>query len=427
MELSSFVSQRRQFSVEFKLNAVKKLELNNNNISKTALELNVERKSLRSWVKQKIPFITCNNKRYRKKIGCGRKCAFPIIEEKLSSFINSERRIFRRAITRRRLLQKAREISRTISPNFIGSGSWVSRFLNRNNFSFRKITHIGQQDKDTFDEIRSKITEHLRYLSFSTTNHQSNQIYNMDETPGFFDMITPSTITFKGEKNVEALSTGHTHSRFTIVLCIRLDGFICKTLIIFKGLKKIPKILIPEDIMIDVSEGGSMNERIMKNWLDNCFKIQTEKSIFIMDNYGVHCMNSIVSKIKELNADLFLLPPRTTHYTQPLDVGINGPFKISMRGEWERWFATSPPIFTKKGYRKSPTYQDVVNFVSNSIKTINVSEIKNSFTSCGIVENGGYISSMNLNSRLRKIVENDNSSELSLSCETDEDNRVTIF
>lgn len=93
----------------------------------------------------------------------------------------------------------------------------MSRFLERNNFCFRKITHVGQQDKDTFEQIRNKILEHLRYIEHRTKNLQSDQIYNVDETPGFFDMVSPTTITFKGEKNVEALSTGHCHRRFTVV------------------------------------------------------------------------------------------------------------------------------------------------------------------------------------------------------------------
>lgn len=122
--------------MEFKLNAVKLLESNNFNIRKTSIELNVDRKCIRSWLKQKVSLITCKNKRFKKKIGSGRRCFYPSIEKKLSIFIN-ERRVNKRALSTKRLVEKAKWFSRPSFPNFVGSRSWVTRFLKRNNFCFR--------------------------------------------------------------------------------------------------------------------------------------------------------------------------------------------------------------------------------------------------------------------------------------------------
>lgn len=172
-----------------------------------------------------------------------------------------------------------------------------------------------------------------------------------------------------------------------------------------------------------------MNVLIMFNSLENCFGLQQNKSILILVYYGSHCTNDLVTKIRSLNTDLFLLPPRTTHYTQPLDVGVYAPFKRVMREQREQRFPSSIPIFTKKENRKSPTYQDVVGFISHSLNLINCKIISNSFTSCGINENGRYVSSMNLNKRLQSSVNNDNEEELSLSLELDNavQNIATIF
>lgn len=163
-----------------------------------------------------------------------------------------------------------------------------------------------------------------------------------------------------------------------------------------------------------------MNERIMLNWLEICFESQTSKSLLIMGNFGVHCMRSVIDKIKEKNVEIFLLPPCTTHYTQPLDVGLNCPFKTTFRDKWEHWSSTSTPLYTKKGYRKSRTYQNVVDFVKNTLNTINRETIYNSFTSCGIIEKGSYIAPMKMNKRLKKIVENDDDTDLSISLEIEE-------
>lgn len=133
MEEISLIRQRKQYSVEFKLNAVKLLETNLNNIRKTSISLNVDRKTLRRWKNQKFPLLLCNKKRTAKKTGCGRKSFFPITEKQLSLFIDYERKVHKRVITRRRLLERARVISKNIYPNFKGTYSWVSRFLKRNN------------------------------------------------------------------------------------------------------------------------------------------------------------------------------------------------------------------------------------------------------------------------------------------------------
>jgi hypothetical protein len=38
-------------------------------------------------------------------------------------------------------------------------------------------------------------------------------IFNMDETPVYIDMLSSTTISFVGEKNTEAIGTGHGKSR----------------------------------------------------------------------------------------------------------------------------------------------------------------------------------------------------------------------
>lgn len=69
-------------------------------------------------------------------------------------------------------------------------------------------------------------------------------------------------------------------------------------MIIFKDIKKIPKLYLPNDIIVDVSEGGSMNNRIMLNWLENCFQIQEKKSLLVLDYFGSHVVNEVVDKMK---------------------------------------------------------------------------------------------------------------------------------
>ena len=86
----------------------------------------------------------------------------------------------------------------------------------------------------------------------------------MDETPCYFDMSNAHTIEFKGAKTVKIMGTGSSERRFTVVLCIRMDGKVIDVMVIFKGLKKVQKIdELPMNIVVTVAIGGSMKSDVM--------------------------------------------------------------------------------------------------------------------------------------------------------------------
>jgi hypothetical protein len=91
-----------------------------------------------------------------------------------------------------------------------------------------------------------------------TAGLASNLIFNMDETPCFYDMTHGRTLHFRGEKAVDGLDSGHCKDRFTTVLCISAAGTIIRSLVILKGLKKIPKVTLPRHIDLAVNMSGSM-------------------------------------------------------------------------------------------------------------------------------------------------------------------------
>jgi hypothetical protein len=46
-------------------------------------------------------------------------------------------------------------------------------------------------------------------------------------------------------------------------------------MVILKGLKKVPKVKVPEDIFLTVSMKGSMKEELMKEWIEKCYNRRT--------------------------------------------------------------------------------------------------------------------------------------------------------
>ena len=89
-------------------------------------------------------------------------------------------------------------------------------------------------------------------------------------------------------------------------------------------------------------------------------------------------MGSVVTAIQNLGVEVEHIPGGCTYLCQPVDVGVNKPFKKLIRDKWEQWMisegivhgTTSPPpphketncrmdIACKEPYQ-SPNYSKVV-------------------------------------------------------------------
>lgn len=102
---------------------------------------------------------------------------------------------------------------------------WALRFLKRNGFTIRNITHTGQQIKaesKKFTEDFFKIIFNKRLNSY--INDNINQIGNMDECSIYYDNIYPTTIAKIGERNVKVRSFGKDKLRIAVVLTVLADG-----------------------------------------------------------------------------------------------------------------------------------------------------------------------------------------------------------
>ncbi|CAJ0595744.1 unnamed protein product [Cylicocyclus nassatus] len=120
------------------------------------------------------------------------------------------------------------------------------------------------------------------------------------------------------------VSTGHEKSNFTVVLSVTAAGEKLKQMIIFKK-KRIPKDNFPP---------GVIAEQMIKG----------------------HLTEDVLELFKE-HSRIAVIPGGMTKYLQPLDVGINKPFKDNLRAGWERWMADSARArYTTGGARKRMTY-----------------------------------------------------------------------
>ena len=102
--------------------------------------------------------------------------------------------------------------------SFVVSHGWLSNFMRRHGLSLRRHTSIAQKDPEQLNGKLASYVIHVRRLQMKF-NFETSQIYAMDETPAWQDMVGTTTVTKKGSQDVVFKSTGHKKTR----VCV-LDG-----------------------------------------------------------------------------------------------------------------------------------------------------------------------------------------------------------
>ena len=150
-----------------------------------------------------------------------------------------------------------------------------------------------------------------------------------------------------------------------------------------------------------------MNTGIMLKWIRSCFNVRgpflsSTKSLLYMDSFGRHLKKEVSESLRRLcNTEVVVIPPKLTSILQPLDVCLNSPFKTALRHNWLDWLTKGPKELTKKGYRRRPSYQVMVDMVSKAVHCLGKESIQKSFRFCGIAADGQVVPESELNRSLK--------------------------
>lgn len=124
-----------------------------------------------------------------------------------------------------------------------------------------------------------------------------------------------------------------------------------------------------------------MNAVLFKHWFEevwyNVNEDKRKNCCFLLDSCG-----SIHTSYKPYDGTkVFFFPPNTTSRLQPMDLGVNKPFKDRIRKSWELWMSLDEHMndYTKKGYRRQVDRQTFIDWVEQAWDDINEDTIKNSF------------------------------------------------
>ncbi|XP_062575887.1 uncharacterized protein LOC134237756 [Saccostrea cucullata] len=171
-----------------------------------------------------------------------------------------------------------------------------------------------------------------------TTNNlldKPNRIFNIDETGITTDHVPPKIVC---NKNTSAQAvTSPRSSTITIIAAGNALGNHIPPYYVFPGKRWMPAFLegaVP-GACGEMSESGWSNGAVFENYLTNHFArhagitddINQEPTLILFDGHKSHIRLTLTNWARQRNVILFLLPPHSSHITQPLDVAIFGPLK----------------------------------------------------------------------------------------------------
>lgn len=98
------------------------------------------------------------------------------------------------------------------------------------------------------------------------------------------------------------------------------------------------------------------------------------RPVLILDSYRCHVMDSVKRAIEELGVQVKFIPGGCTGLCQPVDVGVNKPFKSRMRAKWQEWLLERG--INQQESTRSPDRQQICQWVIDSLTDIDVGMVK---------------------------------------------------
>ena len=284
-------------------------------------------------------------------------------------------------ITRAKFIVK----TKNINTKCIFSSGWLKCFKKRYNIVNRKSgSKLIRNDDNKLDILIDFVKEVNEKIESDTYN----AIINIDETGLYYDSKIEHTLDVKGTRRIEIKSTGREKQRITVILGINLlNNIRMKPLIILKGKTNrcINNIPLNKSYKLSFQDNAWCDEDQFIKFISSLPK--NKKILLLYDNFGAHKTEKVIDYINDKYPliDVLWLPTNTTSILQPLDVGINKPFKTHIKNEYINWLVNNfnDEDKTLPELGKTERNKLLVKWISKSWKKIDNEIISNSFEFCG--------------------------------------------
>lgn len=242
----------------------------------------------------------------------------------------------------RSIIYKLHELSMdSRSKSFKANQMWAYRFLLRNGFSLRRITHVVTIDDAILSERRDNL-----YLEVQRRYNSNSQVVfvNMDQASLVFDQAGPITVDSCGARAVQIRTNARQQDRVSVALSVASNGDKLRPFVIFKGTAdgRVAREFsrrenpYPQELIYTTNQNAWMTERAMQDWIRQILlpyadRLGRRRICLVLDSFQVHLKETIRESLRNEVIDVVYIPGGLTGEFQPLDIGINGPFKHYIR------------------------------------------------------------------------------------------------
>ena len=334
---------------------IKLVQLINDNVyslHSLSEKIGFDRRDIRLWVKNYDEMLSSNEPNRKRKTGAGKEKTIPdIIKDNLLVFIQ-ELRSNHINVTNDILIRKLKAIDNKFENYTIKRlQQIIYRFLKNNNFSLRKITHIGQKipnnSLDLFYYFFHIIHEGRVLLKIDDNENDLNRIINMDETPIFFEIYHNYTYDKKGKKSIIIDTNGGDKQHITVLLTTCGGGKKLPPLLVFKGIPNATvekrynqlECVRKKKLFIFCQNHAWCDDTIFKYWFEKIFlnyekNIAKKKCFLLIDKAPSHKSENSLQLMKNNKTYYKFIFEGMTKYLQPNDIGLNKVFKDRIKNEY---------------------------------------------------------------------------------------------
>jgi hypothetical protein len=138
-----------------------------------------------------------------------------------------------------------------------------------------------------------------------------------------------------------------------------------------------------------VQEKGWFDGRVGQIWIEKVlapYVRDARKALLLVDHFSVHLSSGFVTSVNDLGVDVDFVPAGYTCVLQPVDVGVNAPFKTAIRDLNHKWCLQNYPKVKVDDKLPKPGRDDVYDWVLRSFETVSELSIRKTFAHIGYVE-----------------------------------------
>jgi hypothetical protein len=311
------------------------------------------------------------------------------IKEELVTFVTEWRDrglpVSRFAVLMKATQYKPEFANKTLPARYIT----ISRFLRKNNLVHRLATHTSQKPPEAACEDARSYLKLVRPMLVGRTR-DPKFTFNMDQTNQFYGSSPKSTIDVRGQRTVNMRTGANDSHRCTVALTVTAAGNFLMPYIVYKGVeggtihkRELPNH--PSGAIYTVQKKAWFDERVMLDWVYKVLAPYVRTAppgvipIIFLDSFKVHLLGSVANAIQNIGVQVEYIPAGCTGLVQPIDVGINKPYKSNMTKVYTGWlFDQNPnvPIC-------APKREDVSAWILQAVGGITENTVKNAWRKSG--------------------------------------------